>query len=223
MELFECINIGRRPLQWIVITLAGLLIFSACQQAAGPTAVPAVTSFVATETAEPTAALTLIPQTAIPTISPALATSTPGSPAGKTAYADVIYVQAVQTAENTWTFHVTIDGPIAAPTLQHFGSGYDGSLANIHATSVQDALNRLESFCLMANLGLGLTEIRQLIASSIQLITMQERLPNGSRKLVAIVELRGLKDGRYVLQPLMRYNRENEQFEFTDTNPSWTQ
>lgn len=114
-----------------------------------------------------------------------------------------------------------IDGPIAAPVLQYFGSGYDGSLANIHATSVQDAINRLESFCLMANLGLGLAEIRQLIASSIQLITMQERMPDGSRKLVEIVELRGLEDRRYVLQPLMRYNRESKQFDFTGARPGW--
>jgi pilus assembly protein CpaF len=116
-----------------------------------------------------------------------------------------------------------VDGPIAAPMLQHFSSGYDGSIANMHATSAQDALNRLESFCLMANLGLGLTEIRQLIASGIQLVTVQERLSDGTRKIVEVVELRGLQDHRYILHPLMRFNRESYQCEFPDANPSWEQ
>jgi pilus assembly protein CpaF len=114
-----------------------------------------------------------------------------------------------------------VDGPIAAPMLQAFSSGYDGSLANIHATSVKDALNRLESFCLMANLGLGLAEIRQLIASGIQLIIMLERLPDGSRKVIEIAELRGLEDRRYVLQPLMRFNRESQQSDFIAVKPGW--
>jgi pilus assembly protein CpaF len=114
-----------------------------------------------------------------------------------------------------------IDGPVAASVLQHFGSGYDGSITMIHATSVENALNRLESFCLMANLGLGLAEIRLLIAAGIHLITYQEHMPTGRRKMVEIVELCGIEDHRYVLQPLMRYNRETEQFDFTGIQPSW--
>jgi pilus assembly protein CpaF len=112
-------------------------------------------------------------------------------------------------------------GPVAASVLQHFGTGFDGSLTIIYGTSVEDSLNRLESFCLMANLGLGLAEIRHLIAAGIGLVTYLERLPDGSRKLVEIVELRGVENNRYVLQPLMRYNRASNDFEFTGTKPSW--
>jgi pilus assembly protein CpaF len=114
-----------------------------------------------------------------------------------------------------------IDGPVAAAVLQHFGSGYDGSITLIHATSVENALNRLESFCLMANLGLGLPEIRLLIAAGIQLITYQEHMPSGRRKIIEIAELCGIENHRYVLQPLMRYNRESDQFDFTGIEPSW--
>ncbi len=114
-----------------------------------------------------------------------------------------------------------LTGPIAASVLQHFSSGFDGSLTFIHGTSAQDALNRLESLCLMADLGLGLPEIRQLIASGLQLITHQEHLPDGKRKLIEIVELRGVEDHHYVLQPLMRYNRETQQFDFTNVKPGW--
>ena len=114
-----------------------------------------------------------------------------------------------------------VDGPIAAAALRCFGSGHDGSMMHIHSTSIEDALNRLESFCLMADLGLGLSEIRQLIASGLGMITYQEHLPDGSRKLVDIVELRGIENHRYVLEPLMRYNRTTGQFEFTEVKPGW--
>ena len=114
-----------------------------------------------------------------------------------------------------------LDGPVAASVLEQFRMGHDGSLTMIHGTSVEDALRRLESFCLMANLGLGMAEIRHLIASAIQLITYQERLKDGKRKIVEIAELCGIENQRYVLQPLMRFDRERGQFEFTGVKPSW--
>jgi pilus assembly protein CpaF len=114
-----------------------------------------------------------------------------------------------------------LHGPIATSVLQHFGSGFDGSLTLIHGTSVEDTLKRLESFCLMANLGLGLSEVRHLIASGIQIITYQEHLSDKRRKLMEIVELLGIENHRYVLQPLMRFDLENRQFEFTEAKPSW--
>jgi len=116
----------------------------------------------------------------------------------------------------------TLDGPVAARVLHAFGSGYDGCLSQIQGRSVTDALNRLEAFCLMANLGLGLTEIRHLIATGIGLVIHQERLSDGRRKLVEIVELRGVENHRYRLQPLMHYNQEVGQSEFTGVEPSWT-
>jgi pilus assembly protein CpaF len=114
-----------------------------------------------------------------------------------------------------------LHGPAAATVLQYFGMGYDGGLTHIHGTSVDDALKRLESFCLMADMGLGLPEIRHLIASGIQLITYQEHLSEGKRKIVEIVELRGVENHRYVLQPLMRYDRESKRFGFLPVEPQW--
>jgi len=90
----------------------------------------------------------------------------------------------------------------------------------MHADSPEDALARLEAMCLMANLGLGISEIRRLIASTINVIPVLQRLPNG-RKVVQIAELCGLEDDRYLLQPLMRYNEAADQFEMTGAKPSW--
>ena len=114
-----------------------------------------------------------------------------------------------------------LTGAEALKIINIFNMGYDGSMTTIHAINPEDALSRLESMCLMANLGLGLSEIRNTIATAIQLITHQERLPDGSRKLTHIVELLGLENGRYVLQPLFRYNPETRKIESTGSQPSW--
>ena len=106
------------------------------------------------------------------------------------------------------------------PTLQVFANGHFG-LATMHATSVENALSRLETMCLMSNPGLGLENIRELIASAFQLLSYQELLPTGRRKITQIVELCGVQNGRYVLQPLARYDPEQEAFEMTGVESGW--
>jgi len=75
---------------------------------------------------------------------------------------------------------------------------------------------------LMANLGLGLGEIRRLIASAVQLITYQEQLSDGSRKFTQFVELVGLEDDglRYKLKPLFRYEADKGLVQ-TGEKPGW--
>ena len=114
-----------------------------------------------------------------------------------------------------------LHGPEAMSVLNVFNMGHDGSLTILHARNPEDALARLESMCLMANLGLGLSEIRTLIASALQLITYQELLPIGKRKVTSIVELCGLENGRFVLQPLFRYNPDTNTIDPTGAQPSW--
>lgn len=75
--------------------------------------------------------------------------------------------------------------------------------------------------CLTANLGLGLAEIRNLISAALRLITYQRRMPDGSRKLVEIVELRGVDQGRYVLERLFRFNPQTNRLEATGIKPGW--
>jgi pilus assembly protein CpaF len=119
-----------------------------------------------------------------------------------------------------WLVIGELNGAEALRAMQLMGNGHN-AITTMHATSPENALTRLEAMCLMANLGLGLDEIRQAIVSALHLIVYQERLPNGQRKILQMVELRGLKDGRYILQPLMRYHLENETFEITGAKPTW--
>ncbi len=119
-----------------------------------------------------------------------------------------------------WLVTGETSGAEAMQIVSILSQGYSG-LANIHGTSVEDGLSRLEIMCLMANLGLGLLEIRAIIAAALRLITYQERLPNGRRKVLQICELCGVENGRYALQPLFRYNRETEFLETTGIKPTW--
>jgi pilus assembly protein CpaF len=112
-----------------------------------------------------------------------------------------------------WLAIGELSGPEAMRVMQIFSNGYAG-ITLIHADSLENALTRLEGMCLMANLGLGLDEIRQTIVSALRLVLYQECLePNRRRKVTKICELRGLENGRYVLQPLARYNLETNSFE----------
>jgi len=113
-----------------------------------------------------------------------------------------------------------LHGPQAALALQIFGHGHNG-LATIHAGGIEDALARAEAIGLMANLGLGLGEIRRMIAAAFQLIVYQEKLPGGFRRITHIVELRGIENERYVLQPLFRYNEAKDKLEATGAQPGW--
>ena len=119
-----------------------------------------------------------------------------------------------------WLVVGELEGAEAMRTMQLFSTGNNG-LTTIHANNAGNALTRLESMCLMANLGLGLDDIRQIIVSGLRLIAYQERLSNGQRKVVQLVELKGLENGRYMLQPLMRHNAEKDVFEMTGAKPGW--
>lgn len=119
-----------------------------------------------------------------------------------------------------WLIVGELEGAEAMRVMQLFNSGYSG-LTTIHANNAENALIRLELMCLMSNLGLGLDDIRQIIVSALKFILYQERFPNGSRKVTQVVEMKGLEDGHYILQPLVRYDSETGQFEHTGAKASW--
>ena len=99
--------------------------------------------------------------------------------------------------------------------------GHEGSLIILPAISPEDALSRLDSSCLMSNLGLSLNQIRCLMASNLGLITFQERIPDGKRRLKQIIKLRGLEHKRYDLQPLFTYSRFRDSFKATGVRSTW--
>lgn len=119
-----------------------------------------------------------------------------------------------------WLIVGELTGPEAMRTIEVFSRGHSG-MTTIHANSLEDALLRLEAFCLTAKLGLGLPEIRNLIAAALQLVCYQKRLANGRRKITEIAEIRGVHNGQFILERLFRYNPETEALESTGIKSSW--
>jgi len=81
----------------------------------------------------------------------------------------------------------------ALDMLQAMNTGHDGSLTTAHSNSPRDTLARIETMALMAGMELPVRAIREQIASAIDLIIHQERLRDGSRKVVNITEVSGME------------------------------
>ena len=82
-----------------------------------------------------------------------------------------------------------VRGPEALDTLQALNTGHDGSLTTVHANSPADALLRIETLALMAGVGLPHAAIRDQVASALDLVVHQARLPNGSRVVDSVSEV----------------------------------
>ncbi len=74
----------------------------------------------------------------------------------------------------------------------------------VTAFSPRDALNRLESLILMRN-ALPPALVRSRIASGLQFVVQQDRLRDGSRKVTAISEVRGVNGDRVELVDIFRF------------------
>ncbi|MUM78533.1 CpaF family protein [Pseudodesulfovibrio sp. F-1] len=89
--------------------------------------------------------------------------------------------------------------------LQAMNTGHDGSLCTVHANTPRDALMRLENMVLMANMQLPLNAIRRQIASAVDLIVQIERMRDGARRLVSIVEVCGMEEEVIQTQELFAF------------------
>jgi septum site-determining protein MinD len=77
--------------------------------------------------------------------------------------------------------------------LQAMNTGHDGSLSTIHANSTHHVLTRLDTMVLMSGVELPVRTIREQIAGAIHLIIHTARLSDGSRKVMCIAQILGLK------------------------------
>jgi pilus assembly protein CpaF len=82
-----------------------------------------------------------------------------------------------------------VRGAEALDLLVALSTGHAGSLCTIHAGSAAEALRRLETLALMADIGLPITAIRDQVADAVDLIVRQERAPDGARRIVEVAEV----------------------------------
>ncbi len=95
----------------------------------------------------------------------------------------------------------------ALDMLQAMNTGHDGSLTTAHANSPRDTLSRLETMVLMAGMDLPVRAIREQISSAVDLIVQQNRLRDGTRKIVNITEVVGMEDEKITLQDIFTYQQ----------------
>jgi pilus assembly protein CpaF len=98
-------------------------------------------------------------------------------------------------------------GPEALDMLQAMNTGHDGSLTTVHANNPRDALARLENMVMMAGFELPSSAIREQIASAVNIIVQQNRLVDGSRKIVAISEVTGREGATILLQDIFLFEQ----------------
>jgi pilus assembly protein CpaF len=104
-----------------------------------------------------------------------------------------------------------VRGGEALDMLAAMTTGHDGSLSTIHAGSPEEALRRLETLALMAGVGLPHAAIREQVADALDLVVHQARLPDGTRRIVAVAEVTRVAAG-----PATR-----QVFGWRDGRPRW--
>jgi pilus assembly protein CpaF len=91
--------------------------------------------------------------------------------------------------------------------LQAMNTGHDGSLTTIHANSPRDAISRMETMALMANLNLPEKAIRQQIASAVNIIVQVSRMSDGSRRVTHLSEITGMDQEVISMQDIYRFEK----------------
>lgn len=92
----------------------------------------------------------------------------------------------------------------AIDMLAAMNTGHDGSLSTGHANSSRDMITRLESMVLMG-MELPLEAVRRQIASAVDVIIHLGRLRDGSRKVLEIAEVTGMRDGQVELRTIYQF------------------
>ena len=86
-----------------------------------------------------------------------------------------------------------VRGGEALDMLQAMNTGHDGSLTTLHANSPRDALSRIETMVLMAEIDLPQRAIREQIASAVDLIVHQTQAEDGTRRVTHITEVQRME------------------------------
>ncbi len=85
-----------------------------------------------------------------------------------------------------------VRGAEAIELINAMNTGHRGCLGTVHANSPQDAIVRLETLAMSGDSAASEMAIRSQIASAVHIIVQISRFPDGSRRVQAISEVRGI-------------------------------
>jgi len=91
--------------------------------------------------------------------------------------------------------------------LQAMNTGHDGSMTTAHSNSARDTLARMETMTMMAGMELPARAIREQIASAIDVIVHEERLRDGTRKIVNICEISGMEGDVITMTDIFQFEQ----------------
>jgi len=94
--------------------------------------------------------------------------------------------------------------------LQAMNTGHDGSMTTVHANTPRDALSRIEQMIGMAGLEISPRSVRQQIASAINVVVQAERMDDGRRRVVSIIEVVGMEEDVITTQEIFRFRRQGK-------------
>jgi pilus assembly protein CpaF len=100
-----------------------------------------------------------------------------------------------------------VRGEEALDMLQAMNTGHDGSLTTIHANSPRDAIARMETMALMANLNLPEKAVRRQIASAVTLVIQISRFHDGTRRVTHLSEITGMEEDIVSMQDVFVFEK----------------
>jgi len=100
-----------------------------------------------------------------------------------------------------------VRGGEALDMLQAMNTGHDGSVTTIHANSPRDALSRIETMAMMANLSLPERALKQQISSAIHIVVQVSRMSDGSRRVTHITEVTGTNGDVISMQDIFLFEK----------------
>jgi pilus assembly protein CpaF len=101
-----------------------------------------------------------------------------------------------------------VRGEEALDMLQAMNTGHDGSLTTVHANTPRDALARIETMAMMANLNLPEKAVRRQMASAINVVVQISRFNDGTRRITHLSEITGMEEDIISMQDVFVYEKQ---------------
>ncbi|MGE0029188.1 MAG: CpaF family protein [Thermoleophilia bacterium] len=113
-----------------------------------------------------------------------------------------------------------VRGAEALDMLTAMTTGHEGSLSTLHASSPADAVRRLQTLALMGDVDLPYRAVQEQVASALDLVVHQSRLPDGRRRIVELAAVAAGPDGP-VLTSLCTRTRDGDGVAWAAAAEGW--
>lgn len=98
-------------------------------------------------------------------------------------------------------------GPEAWDMLLAMNTGHEGSMTTLHSNSAYDALRRLEAMVLRSGHQAPLSMVKTDIASTINFVVHVDRMSDGRRRVVEVVEVMGRDGDDYKTREIFKWTQ----------------